>query len=153
MTEIKYEININAPVDRVFEYYTNPDNIKKAWPQDIVKESESISESKNEEGSEMKVKGEYMGREEEMTLEVIEKEQNKRLVTEQKEGPFKQWKSIQVFEQGNNGNNTNVRHEIEYELPTTGKIANFLSGDQANNKIQQGLQQAAQTVKQKLESA
>ena len=153
MTEIKYEININAPVDRVFEYYTNPDNIKKAWPQDIVKESESISGSKNEEGSEMKVKGEYMGREEEMTLEVIEKEQNKRLVTEQKEGPFKQWKSIQVFEQGNNDNNTNVRHEIEYELPTTGKIANFLSGDQANNKIEQGLQQAAQTVKQKLESA
>lgn len=30
MTEIKYEININAPIDRVFEYYTNPDNIKKA---------------------------------------------------------------------------------------------------------------------------
>ena len=153
MTEIKYEININAPVDRVFEYYTNPDNIKKAWPQDIVKESESLSGSKNEEGSEMKVKGEYMGKEDEMILKVIEKEQNKRLVTEQKEGPFKQWKSIQVFEQGNNGNNTNVRHEIEYELPTTGKIANFLSGDQANNKIQQGLQQAAQTVKQKLESA
>ena len=31
-------------------------------------------------------------------------------------------------------------------------IANFLSGDQAKNRIQQGLQQAAQTVKQKLES-
>ena len=42
---------------------------------------------------------------------------------------------------------------IDFELPTTGKIANFLSGDQAKNKIQQGLQQAAQTVKQKLESA
>ena len=153
MTTVQYEIEINAPVDKVFEYYTNPDNIKQAWPRDIVKESESISGSKNEEGSEMKVKGEYMGREEEMTLEVIEKEQNKRLVTEQKEGLFKQWKSIQLFEQGNNGNNTNVRHEIEYELPTTGKIANFLSGDQANSKIQQGLQQAAQTVKQKLESA
>ncbi|MGE3859145.1 MAG: hypothetical protein AB7F53_04085 [Nitrososphaeraceae archaeon] len=101
----------------------------------------------------MKVKGEYMGKEDEMILEVIEKEQNKRLVTEQKEVPFKEWKSIQVFEQGNNDNNTYVRHEIEYELHTTGKIANFLSGDQANNKIQQGLQQAAQTVKQKLESA
>jgi ligand-binding SRPBCC domain-containing protein len=84
-----------------------------------------------------------------MILEVIEKEQNKRLVTEQKEGPFKEWKSIQVFEQGNNDNNTYVRHEIEYELPTTGKIANFLSGDQVNNKIQQGLQRAAQTVKKK----
>ena len=45
-----------------------------------------------------------------------------------------------------------VRHEIECELPTTVKIANFLSGDKATNKIQHGLQQAAQTVKQKLES-
>jgi len=99
----------------------------------------------------MKVKGEYMGRKDEMILEVTENEQNKRLVTEQKEGPFKQWKSIQIFEKGKR-NNTNVRHVIDFELPTTGKIANFLSGDQAKNKIQQGLQQAAQTVKQKLES-
>jgi ligand-binding SRPBCC domain-containing protein len=152
MTQIKYEIDINAPVDKVFEYYTNPDNIKQAWPQDIVKESESLSGSKNEEGSEMKVKGEYMGKEDEMILEVTDKEQNKRLVTEQKEGPFKLWKSRQEFEQ-RNGTTTYIRHSIEYELPTTGKIANFLSGDQAKNKIQQGLQQAAQTVKQKLESA
>ena len=150
--KLQYEIDINAQVDRVYEYYTNPDNIKQAWPQDIVKESESLSGSKNEEGSEMKVKGEYMGRKDEMILEVTENEQNKRLVTEQKEGPFKQWKSIQIFEKGNNGNNTHVRHVIDFELPTTGKIANFLSGDQAKNKIQQGLQQAAQTVKQKLES-
>jgi uncharacterized protein YndB with AHSA1/START domain len=90
--KLQYEIEINTPVDRVYEYYTNPDNIKQAWPQDIVKESESLSGSKNEEGSEMKVKGEYMGRKDEMILEVTENEQNKRLVTEQKEGPFKQWK-------------------------------------------------------------
>jgi ligand-binding SRPBCC domain-containing protein len=151
MTKIQYEVDINASVEQVFEYYTNPDNIKKAWPQDIVKESESLSGSKNEEGSEMKVKGEFMGREDEMILEVSEKEQNKRLVTEQKDGPFKSWISKQEFNQSN-GQSTHIRHIIEYELPTTGKIANFLSGDLAKNKIQQGLQQAAQTVKQKLES-
>ncbi len=151
MTTIQYEIDINAPVDKVFEYYTNPDNIKQAWPQDIVKESENISGQKSEEGSEMKVKGEYMGREDEMVLEVTEKEQNKRLVTQQKEGPFKSWTSRQEFNQSN-GQSTHIRHVIDFELPTTGKIANFLSGDQAKNKIQQGLQQAAQTVKQKVES-
>ena len=89
-------------MDKVFEYYTNPDNIKQAWPQHIVKESESLSGSKNEEGSEMKVKGEYMGREDEMILEVTDKEQNKRLVTEQKESPFKLWKSRQEFEKKQN---------------------------------------------------
>ena len=98
----------------------------------------------------MKVKGEYMGREEVMIIEVTQKDQNKLLLIEQKEGPFQYWKSIQEFN-GEEGN-THVRHEISYELPTTGKVANFLSGDQAENKLKDGLQQAAQSVKQKLES-
>ena len=151
MANVKYETEINAPVEKVFEYYTNPDNIKEAWPRDIVKESESLSGSKSEEGSEMKVKGQYMGKEEEMILEVADKEQNRRLVTRQTEGPFKKWESIQEFQ--GNGNSTHIRHSVDYELPTTGKIANTLSGSQADNKIRKGLEQAAQTVKQKLESS
>jgi hypothetical protein len=47
---------------------------------------------------------------------------------------------------------THIKHSIDYELPTTGKIANKLSGSQADDKIRQSLEQAAQTVKQKLES-
>ena len=150
MNTINYEIDITAPVGRVYEYYTNPDNIKEAWPRDIVKESESVSGSKGEEGSEMKVKGQYMGKEEEMILEVKAKEQNRTVVTRQTEGPFKKWESIQEFQ--GNGNSTHIRHSIDYELPTTGKVANMLSGSQADNKIRKGLEQAAQTVKQKLES-
>lgn len=46
MTEIKYEIQIDAPVSSVYEYYTDPQNIKKAWPSDIVKESEIYLEPK-----------------------------------------------------------------------------------------------------------
>ena len=30
MTNIQYETDINAPVEKVYEYYTNPDNIKEA---------------------------------------------------------------------------------------------------------------------------
>jgi ligand-binding SRPBCC domain-containing protein len=30
MSQIKYDVEINAPVERVYEYYTNPDNIKEA---------------------------------------------------------------------------------------------------------------------------
>ena len=147
MANVKYETEINAPVEKVFEYYTNPDNIKEAWPRDIVKESESLSGSKSEEGSEMKVKGQYMGKEEEMILEVADKEQNRRLVTRQTEGPFKKWESIQEFQ--GNGNSTHIRHSIDYELPTTGKVANMLSGSQADNKIRKGLEQAAQNSEAK----
>ena len=150
MSRVQYETDINAQVEKVYEYYTNPDNIKEAWPRDVVKESESVSGSKSEEGSEMKVKGQYMGKEDEMKLQVVDKEPNRRLVTRQTEGPFKKWESIQEFQ--GNSNRTHIRHTIEYELPTTGKIANTLSGSQADNKIRQGLEQAAQTVKRKLES-
>ena len=159
MTLIQNQIEINTPVERVFEYYTNPDNIKESWPRDIVKESENVSGQKSEEGSEMKVTGEYMGKKDEMILEVVQKEQNKRLVTKQtKKGPFQIWESIQEFQSSGNGNTTTstttlVNHTINYELPTTGKIANVLTGSQAENKIRQGIEQAAQTVKQRLESA
>jgi uncharacterized protein YndB with AHSA1/START domain len=46
MTEIKYEIQIVVPVKSVYEYYTDPEHIKKAWPSDIVKESEIYLEPK-----------------------------------------------------------------------------------------------------------
>ena len=156
MATIQNQIEINAPVERVFEHYTNLGNIKESWPRDIVKESENVSGQKSEEGSEMKVTGEYMGKKDEMILEVVQKEQNKRLVTKQTEGPFQRWESIQEFQSGGNGNTTTttlVNHTINYELPTTGKIANVLTGSQAENKIRQGIEQAAQTVKQRLESA
>ena len=104
----------------------------------------------------MKVEGEYLGKRDEMLLEVVEKEQNKRLVTRQTQGPFQSWESIQEFQSNGDGDSNNttttVNHTINYELPTTGKIANFLSGSQAENKIRQGIEQAAQTVKQRLES-
>jgi ligand-binding SRPBCC domain-containing protein len=152
MTKINYETEINAPVTKVFEYYTNPDNIKESWPQDIVKESENVSGQKSEEGSEMKVKGQYMGKEEEMRLQVVDKEDNRKLVTKQTQGPFKKWDSIQEF-QPSGTNATRVKHSIDFELPATGKIANTLSGSQADNKIREALEQATQTVKQKLESS
>jgi hypothetical protein len=37
-------------------------------------------------------------KEEEMILEVADKEQNRRLVTRQTQGPFKKWESTQEFE-------------------------------------------------------
>jgi uncharacterized membrane protein len=151
MTIVEHDVEINAPIQSVYEYYTNPENIKEAWPRDVIKESEPISASKNEEGSEIKVKGEYMGKEDEMLMEVTDKEQNRRLATRQTQGPFKKFESIQEFQ--GNGSITHVKHTIEYELPTTGKVANILTGSQADKKIKQGLEQAAQTVKQKLESS
>jgi hypothetical protein len=55
---------------------------------------------KIKKGSEIKVKLEYIGKEDdEMRLKVTKKEHNnKRLVTRQKEKTFKAWHSIQKFQ-------------------------------------------------------
>ena len=71
----------------------------------------------------MKVTGEYMGKRDNMLLEVVDKEQNKKLVTRQTQGPFKRWESVQEFQDGQKIILL-VIHTIEYELPTTGKIGN-----------------------------
>ncbi len=114
MTKIQTEIIINAPIGEVFKYYTNPDNIKQSWPSDIIKESGNISGQSNEEGAEVKVEGQYMGKREEMIIEVAQKEPNKRLVTRQTEGPFQSWESIQEF-QSNGDKATLVNHVINYQ--------------------------------------
>ena len=49
-------------------------------------------------------------------------------------------------------NSTHVKRAINYELLPTGKIANLLSGSRADNKLREGLEPAANTVKQKLDS-
>ena len=72
----------------------------------------------------MKVEGEYMGKRDEMILEVSQKEQNKKLVTRQTEGTFQSSESIQQF-QSNGSNLTKVTHIINYELPIEGKYLIF----------------------------
>ena len=37
MTKVEYQTQINAPVQKVYDYYTNPNNIHESWPQDIYK--------------------------------------------------------------------------------------------------------------------
>jgi ligand-binding SRPBCC domain-containing protein len=115
-----------------------------------VKDSGVVSGAKGEKGSIYKIKGQYKGKEEEMRVQVIEKWPNKKLITKQIEGPFKKWESIQEFQDANNA--THVRHTVEYELPLAGKIVSLVSGKEAENRIRTGLEQAVQTVKNKMES-
>ncbi len=151
MTTMSCEVDINAPVEKVFAYYTDPSNIKESWPSDIVKESGIVSGAKGEKGSVFMVKGHYMGKQEEMRVQVIEKWPNKKFITKQIEGPFKKWESIQEFQDSNN--TTHIKHTVDFELPIAGRIVNMVSGKEAENKIRAGLEQAVQTVRNRMESS
>ena len=43
MITIITNVEIQAPVEQIFEFYANPDNIKESWRRDIVKELEILS--------------------------------------------------------------------------------------------------------------
>ena len=51
MTMLTYGVDVNAPVDKVHNYCTNPGNIQESWPSDVVKESMVVSGTKGEKGS------------------------------------------------------------------------------------------------------
>ena len=79
-----------------------------------------------------KIKGHYAGKEEEMRMTVTEKRPNSKFMTKQMEGPFKRWESVQEF-QGRE-NTTHIKHNIEYELPTTGKLLKMVTHKDADKK-------------------
>jgi len=45
-----------------------------------------------------------------------------------------------------------VIHNINYDLHTTGKITNFITGSKVEDKIKHGLEHAGQNAKTKLET-
>jgi len=151
MTTLTYEIDVDAPVEMVYNFCTNPDNIKDTWSPDIVKESTTLSGANGERGSTFKIKGHYAGKDEEMRMMVTEKRPNNKFMTKQTEGPFKKWESIQEF-QGND-NKTHIKHTIDYELPTTGKILRIVTHKDADKQIREGMEEYIQALKYKMESS
>src|SRR5215467_12544402 len=116
MTILSYEIDVKAPLEKVYKYCTDPDNIKESWPPDVVQDSQNVSGTKGEKGSVFKIKGNYGGKTEEMRMMVTEKWPNSKFAAKQTEGPFKKWESVQEFE--TKDNSTHIKHTIVYEMPT-----------------------------------
>ena len=151
MPTLSYEVDIKAPLDVVYNYCTDPENIKETWSPDIVKDSSVISGTKGEKGSMFKIKGHYGGKDEEMRLMVIERWPNSKYATRQTEGPFKKWESVQEFEE--RSGTTHLRHTIDYELPRTGRIFQMVSHNDADHKIREGMEDYIQSLKHKMESS
>ncbi|MEO9321608.1 MAG: SRPBCC family protein [Nitrososphaera sp.] len=150
MTTLSYEMEIKAPVEKVFQYCADPENFMESWPSDVITGSQQLSGTKGEKGSTFKLRGMYSGKEEEMRMMVTEKWPNGKIRTKQTEGPFKKWESIQEFE--GHDNVTNLRYTIRYELPRTGRFMKMVSHSDGDHIMRQGLEDYIQNVKHKMES-
>jgi uncharacterized membrane protein len=84
MAEITKSIEIDLPVDVIFDYVTNPHNTVKYSPQ--FTKFEPLTEQIRGLGARVQASGNFMGITIKTTLEITEFEQNRRFVSTSTEG-------------------------------------------------------------------
>ena len=109
MTKIKKSIQINAPLEEVFEYFANPENLPEIWPSmlevsNVVRHNGTGSFDWIYKMAGMRFNGHS---------EVVELEANERMVTRSKKGIATTVSSTYTRV----GNMTKVSVEIDYEIP------------------------------------
>jgi uncharacterized membrane protein len=118
MAKIRREILINAPVEKVFEYHSNPMNEPEYWPSMI-----EVKDIEEQPGGGQKYKWVYKmaGIRLEGSTETTEFVENERIVTKGSGGV----ESTFVYEYKPEGEGTRVTMEVEYvvPVPVLGKLA------------------------------
>ncbi len=118
MAKITREILINAPVEKVFEYHSNPMNQPEYWPSMLeVKDIEELPEGRRKYNWVYKMAGIRL----EGTTETTEFVENERIVTKSTGGV----ESTFVYEYKPEGEGTRLAMEVEYTVPVPvlGKLA------------------------------
>lgn len=118
MAMFRDSIFINAPVEKVFEYHTNPRNNAEYWPSfQAVKDIEELPSGGTKFGWVYKMAGVKL----EGTSETTEFIPNERYVVESKGGV----ESTFIYEYKPEGEGTRFSIEVEYTVPVPvlGKLA------------------------------
>jgi uncharacterized protein YndB with AHSA1/START domain len=136
MTRIEKTIEMRVPIEKVFEFISDPENIiqHKLGPDDLIKEAkiERLTKGSIGKGSiwhwRAKLGGRILGWDD----EYIEWEPPRRWATEQKGGVFKKWGTMYKFD----STASEVKYTIivEYDQPYSAlgkmidKVKEFLEG-------------------------
>jgi uncharacterized membrane protein len=110
MAKISKSISVNAPVGRVFEYATDPDNLPEIWPSLI---EVSHVERKPDGGHDFDWVYKMAGLRFKGHAKTIDVERDKRVVTQNIEGIPSTFR----WEYAGDDASTKVRLEVEYTLP------------------------------------
>ncbi len=112
MAEISKSIDINAPVEVIFNFVTDPHNTIKYSPQ--FTKFEPVGSQERGLGAKVEAAGNYMGITIKTTLEVTEFEQNKRFVSHSTSGV----KSVTIWEfKEISPDKTEVIFTSDYSMP------------------------------------
>ena len=107
---LKRSVEIDAPIDEVFAYYTEPNNMPEYWPSVVeVRDVQRDGDRPAKFAWTYKMAGVNFDGETRFT----EYEPNRRVVMESSGGI----KSTNVIEFSSDGNQTRIDEELSYEIP------------------------------------
>lgn len=86
MVDVRTEIEIGCPADKVFEYVSNPDNARNWYVN--IKSVEWKTDPPAKVGSQIAFKAKFLGRELAYTYEIRELLPDQKMVMSTEEGPF-----------------------------------------------------------------
>ncbi|MHA2006428.1 MAG: SRPBCC family protein [Promethearchaeota archaeon] len=144
------ETEMEAPIDKVFAFLSDPRNGEKTLPEEAEGKIELLSDGPIGLGTRYRFTGALGGRKIDSVAEIVIFEKNKRTVEKQIEGDMKKWEESNTYEVTDKG--TKVTSTIDYALPYSvlGKIIDKLvAGKQIKEYAKTSSERAKQILEEK----
>lgn len=134
MDKIDKSIVIQAPIEKVFEFVTKPENFAKAQPPEAGTKIITSPKGPPKVGNVWKMGMKAGGQAYEWENEVTEVIDNKKVSRRQKGGPFKKLEWTQSFEASEGGTRFSMKSEYEMPYSILGKIIDKLKIEKEMDK-------------------
>jgi ligand-binding SRPBCC domain-containing protein len=150
MGKIVIETEMEAPIDKVFSFLSDPRNAEKTLPEEADGKIEMLSDGPIGVGTKYRFSGALGGRKINSEAEIVVFEKNRRTVEKQIKGDMKKWEESNTYEVTDKG--TKVTLTVDYALPYSvlGKIIDKLV---AGKQIKEYSKTSHKRAKQILEEA
>src|SRR5207248_3098709 len=139
-----------APVEKVFAFHLDPENLARIAPPDSKTEIVSSTEVPLRLGSRVVIRSEVMGVAITMEAEIVAIEENRLFEDRQVRGPFKSWRHRHLFEPIPGG--TRLTDDVECE-PPGGLFARFLGEGVLTNQFEKLFAYRQEQTRRLLEAA
>ncbi len=138
MGKVEIVTEIEAPLEKVFSFNVDPKSMEKVGPEDYEAKVEITSDQPLGVGTTYHLSAIIAGQKMEGDIEIVELEENRKIVQRMIKGDLKKLEMTDVFEATDTG--TSVTTTWEYELPGSvfGKIMDKL-------KVGKEIEDAART--------
>lgn len=146
MTRLEHSIEIEAPIERVYEFWLDPDIHTNFFPSNI--QVQKHFNGKPRVGDTYDFSGELAGQGMKLTFKYIELEPNVKVVEERVKGDMKRFRDSIVLEKIDHG--TRVTDTWEYELPYS-VIGKVIDAVKARKELRNYLTEILRKAKESLE--